>query len=172
MNLNSVRNLFNGGPRDWLLNQNELSGWSRLAAPALLWYASWRRSLKQLLGIGGFVAASPYVFPASTNDTWMNRALLGERRWIVEKRTDPAAEAFCFGGGVAVALGMLLALLRKFWPSLFFAVGGGLLSAWHFDRMAARFEREREREAQLDFGEQTAERQPATGGSEDEAGAG
>ena len=47
------------------------------------------------------------------------------------------------GGVAAIVLSLFFALTRKFFPSVFFLIGGWALSAWHLDRMAAMYDHAR-----------------------------
>ncbi len=152
MDLDRIRDLIDGGYRDWSLNANEVSGWVRLGAPFLLWIGSLRRSFRNLLGVLAFVAVSPYVFSPSSEDRWMNRAMRGEQVWALRRPHD-LDRLLNIGGGVTLGLSLIVALFRKFWVSLLLLVVSNLLTAWHFDRMAASFEMERDYETLQDDGE-------------------
>ncbi len=142
MNMERIRNLLDGGLKDWSLNGSEVTGWIRLGAPFLLWIASLRRSFRQLFSIFAFVVVSPYVFSQSGEDRRMNRAMRGEQEWILRGRFD-ASTGIVIASVVFLKLAVLTGLFRKFWVSLFWLMGSSILTVWHYDRMATSFENER-----------------------------
>jgi len=140
----------------WNRHANPLSGWSRLAATPVLFYALYARRWRLFLGTLAFLAVNPVLFPEpESTEGFMHDVVRAEEWWLGEGRP-------LFGTGypevlnVATTAGTVLALLsavrRRPLGTL---VGTAILIVGKLSFVAALVGAYRH--SQADLGTQTAE---------------
>lgn len=104
------------GERFWTRHANPWSGYTRLPLGLLLLFALYRRDWRAVGLTLLFVVVNPILFsPPETEDAWMSRGVLGERRWLEDGHRvfEPSAPgllnalnavSYCYGlyGGTGV----------------------------------------------------------------------
>lgn len=124
-------------------HSNPWSAWSRWASTPLLLVPVWRRSRRDAVLVGAWMALNPVVFPPPVDDSaWATRAVLGEEQWLAGRPVDLAlavdAAALVSGACAIVAAGR-----RRAGPALVAtAVEMALLMAY-WELMARRYHRGR-----------------------------
>jgi hypothetical protein len=112
-------------------HSNPWSAWTRWASTPLLLVPVWRRSRRDAVLVGLWMAVNPVVFgkPAHEN-AWATRAILGEERWIARRPMD-AAMAVDVAATAAGVVAMAAAYRRRAIPAAAAtAVEMGLLMAY------------------------------------------
>lgn len=72
-------------------HSNPWSAWTRWASAPLLLVPVWRRSTRDAVLVGLWMAVNPVVFGRPAHDrAWATRAILGEEQWIAHRPLDAA----------------------------------------------------------------------------------
>ncbi|UZN03259.1 DUF6653 family protein [Cellulomonas sp. S1-8] len=126
-------------------HSNPWSAWTRWATAPLLLVPVWRRSGRDAVLVGAWMAVNPVVFgPPAHDRAWATRAVLGEELWIAERPMDTAMAV-----DVAATAAGLVALLsahrhRAVPTATATVVAMGLLMAY-WELMARYYARSRGR---------------------------
>ncbi len=93
-------------------HSNPWSAWTRWASTPLLLVPVWRRSWRDAVLVGVWMAVNPVVYSRPAHErAWATRAVLGEEQWIREHPLDAAMAVDV--AATTVQLGALLAAHRR-----------------------------------------------------------
>lgn len=122
-------------------HSNPWSAWTRWASAPLVLVPVWRRSGRDAVLVGAWMAVNPVLCPEPAHErAWATRAVLGEERWIAERPRDRAM-AVDVGATVAALSAMVAAHRRRpVAAAIATALEMGLLLAY-WELMARYYER-------------------------------
>lgn len=132
----------------WLRHANKWSVWSRLAAVPLFPLAIWARSwigwpgtVISLVGIALWLWLNVRLFaPATSDQSWEARAILGEKMWLDRKVHTIPAEHLRFIARLNIGSALMLlptafgAIVFDFWAASLGACGLVVGQLWALDR--------------------------------------
>ncbi|QBR93897.1 DUF6653 family protein [Nocardioides euryhalodurans] len=98
-------------------HSNPWSAWTRWATAPLMLVPVWRRSPRDAVLVGAWLAVNPVVFGEPAHDrAWATRAVLGEEQWIAERPMDTAM-AVDLAATAAGLLALVAARRRRALPA-------------------------------------------------------
>ena len=124
-------------------HSNPWSAWTRWASAPLMLVPVWRRSWRDAMLVGAWMAVNAVVFAKPAHErAWATRAVLGEERWIAERPMDTAM-AVDVAATASALVAMVAARQRRAMPAAAAtALEMGLLMAY-WELMARYYDRNR-----------------------------